>query len=127
MDAWCFGVTIHADSSPPGALPDTPEVRAALADPDVLLRAAHEASAGWSAPFGGPDGVALLPAELRRQLDDKANEVSALRSAAVAEMLRDRSLSTAGKILGIGKTAVDKINKKALDSEFIHLVAKGLW
>lgn len=118
---------MHAATPIPGPLPDTPEVHAALADPDVLLRAACQAAAGWSEPFGGPQGVALLTAEIRRQLDEKANEVSSLRSAAVAEMLRDQSLSTVGKLLGIGKTAVDKINKKALGSDFKHLVAKGTW
>ncbi|MGB3676803.1 MAG: hypothetical protein WA988_20430 [Candidatus Nanopelagicales bacterium] len=108
-------------------LPDTPEVRAALADPKVLLDAADAGGDGWAVPFGGPQGVAQLTGEIRHLLEEQARDVAALRAVAVAELLRDQSMSVVGQLLGIGKSAVHKINQAASGSPFEFLLARGQW
>lgn len=118
---------MHPTQRGDGRLPDTPAVRAALMDPDSLLAAAAAGGKGWADAYGGPEGVALLADEIRRQLDRQARQVAELRAVAVAELLRDRSLASAGKLLGIGKTAVHKINRSALGSTYERLLKKGQW
>lgn len=110
-------------------IPDTPEVRAALDDPWLLVKAATGNGPGWSEPYGGPEGVALLATEIRERLDVQARAIAELRSVAVAELLRDQSLSAVGKVLGIGKTAVHKIVNEVSKRphNYRHLLAEGKW
>jgi hypothetical protein len=111
-------VTDFSDRQPDGASTDW----------RALLGAAAAAAPGWSTPYGGPEGVAVLAAELRRQLDDEARLLSALRAVAVAELLRERSMANVGESLGISKAAVQKINAAAgRRGPFYNLLASGDW
>lgn len=114
---------------PPPDVPDTPAVQAALADHTLLIQAAHNGVPGWSEPYGGPAGVAALAGTIRDHLTAQAQEMASLRSAAVAELLRDRSLSAVGTALGISKQAVHKINSDAMKGSrsSTRLLAEGLW
>ncbi|MGI6797751.1 hypothetical protein [Gordonia sihwensis] len=117
------------DFHPPedSPLPNTEQVRAALSNPQRLLEDAAAATPGWSAPYGGPDGVAVLSGMLRHELDALAREISSLRTVAIAEMLREDSLATAGRKLGLGRTGVHKLSSQARKSRFVSLLTKGLW
>ena len=87
-----------------------------LADPEPFLDAAANGEPGWSAAYGGPDGVAVITGRLRDHLRDKQRQVASLRAAAVATMLRDRSLAAVGRLLGVGKTAVHKVHQEGIAS-----------
>lgn len=111
----------------PDGVPDTPEVRAVLADYSLLLQAARSGRPQWSAPYGGPKGVAVLAVLIRDHLTSQAQQAASLRAVAIGELLRDQSLSAVGAALGISKQAVHKANRDALSGAFAPLLAEGLW
>ncbi|MGO1971855.1 MAG: hypothetical protein ACTH2Q_02750 [Propionibacteriaceae bacterium] len=120
-------MTSPATSARP--LPDRPAVLAALKEPWRLVEAARTGGQAWSEPYGGPEGVAVLATEIRDQLERQVRAVAELRAVAVAELLRDRSLSDVGSVLGIGKTAVHKINREVATRPhaYGHLLLGGQW
>ena len=116
-------------TAPGTPVPNTAEVRAALEDPIGFLAIAAAGANGWSEPYGGPAGVALLSGHIRDWMDQQSHAFSALRAVAVAELVRDESLAGVGRILGVTKSAVDRINKEVArkPSPFINLLAEGTW
>lgn len=100
-----------------------------LAAIDRLLTAARTGDPGWSATFGGPNGVALaadLGSELATQL---VTELIALRTAAIAQLLEEESLRAVARRTGINRSTISKTHR-AWDpalTPFARLVDEKSW
>lgn len=77
-------------------------------DPGRFLHRLREAEAGWSAEHGGPAGIALLTLRLQDRLKVQAQELAAVRAAAIAELLKTQSLADVARQLGVSKQAISK-------------------
>lgn len=98
-------------------------------DPLELLRAAQDAGPGWSAAYGGPEGVAVLAEAARQAVMAQAGDLAALRRVAIAELCRDRHLADIGRSLGISKAAVHKLHREVdrQPHELDRLLSEGIW
>lgn len=76
--------------------------------PGEFLRQVATAHPGWSAPYGGPEGVARATLTMQDVLKVQASELAAVRAAAIEELLTTRSLSEVARMLGVSKQAVSK-------------------
>lgn len=82
-----------------------------LADAARLLADAHRAEPGWSAPYGGPEGVALEAERLRAATTHLLTELIDLRSAAYAELLEEESLRAVEKRTGLSRSTISKAHR----------------
>ena len=73
---------------------------------------AAAAEPGWSEPFGGPRGVALLAPALQEAALAEIGSISRVRSMAIRELLNTHSLAEVAKMLGISKQAVSQAAKQ---------------
>lgn len=83
---------------------------------DELLEAARTANTGWSSTWGGPAGVERLAVTLQQDLLMQAEALAGLRSLALTQMLRDRSVADVARELGTSRQAVAKAAARARDA-----------
>lgn len=119
------GVTDTSPKPPPGV--DLPYD--SRPDPLELLQAAHAAEPGWSEPFGGPEGVAVLAELARQAVMRQAGDLAALRRVAIAEWCRTSTPPEIGRALGISRNAVHKLNNEVARQphDLNRLLWEGLW
>lgn len=90
----------------------TPEVMSTeITAPATFLTLVRNAHKGWSAPLGGPEGVARLTVSLQDALKMQAEQLAGVRAAAIAEMLQTQSLSQVARALGVSKQAISRASK----------------
>lgn len=77
-------------------------------DPSSFLREVRDAHPGWSTPRGGPEGVARHIDELQQVLRVQAQELAAVRAAALQELLQTHSLAEVADMFGVTRPAVYK-------------------
>lgn len=91
---------------------DRPRVHDALgADrptPEQFLREIADPAPGWSARYGGPDGVIALTARLLDDIADMSTAVAAIRTTAIQEEMRADSATNIARRHGISRQAVQK-------------------
>lgn len=80
-------------------------------NPVTFVEAAENATPGWTEQYGGLEGIALLCAQIQRQLGDLSEAVAAIRVAAVQGLLETQSGVEVSKSLGVSKAAISKINR----------------
>ncbi|MFI5494159.1 hypothetical protein [Actinoplanes sp. NPDC051859] len=104
-----------------GLAPET--VKAVLDDGgDALYAAASSNQDGWAVQFGGPLAVALLAAEISALAAHLNSRASAVRAAAVEELLDEFSAVTVAARLGVSRQKVYDICRGNLGADFIRQV-----
>ncbi|MBN6750220.1 helix-turn-helix domain-containing protein [Micrococcus luteus] len=78
-------------------------------DPGEFLNEVRHATPGWSAPYGGPEGIERLTVQLQDTLKQQSRDVAAVRVAAIQHMLTTQSASEVARRLGISRQALSKI------------------
>lgn len=76
--------------------------------PHEFLATTRNAEPGWSTPYGGPEGIARLCAELQTELVRQSEQIAAIRTAAIRQLLTTRSGVDVAHTLDISKSAVSK-------------------
>ncbi|HKW06638.1 MAG TPA: hypothetical protein VJS19_03615 [Candidatus Dormibacteraeota bacterium] len=89
---------------------------------DSLYEAAGSGSAGWADAYGGPLAVALLAAEVSALAAHLNSRGSAVRSAAVAELLDEFSAVTVAERLGVSRQQVYEVRRGEVKNEYISRV-----
>lgn len=109
-------------------------VEEVLRDPSGFLAAAAEAAPGWSARYGGPEGVAQLASALHEHLAQITQRNAALRGATVLYLHTHRSLQllTIARLLGVTKGAVNHVIQRARSDSargtgFTQLESPSAW
>lgn len=85
--------------------------RAALMERAATASLSHP-DPGWSAQWGGPDGVARLASQAAMVLRARADELDALRAAAVARLTQDDSPAQVARDFGVSRPAIIKTARK---------------
>ena len=106
-----------------------------LRDPAGFLTAAEEAAPGWSARYGGPEGVAQLTSVLHDHLAQLTQTNAALRTATVVYLRThpQMSLLTIARLLGVTKGVIQKVMRRAEEDAadgqrpFAHLESPRSW
>lgn len=95
---------------------------AALVDGgDALYAASRTATDGWSEPFGGDLGVALLAAEVSALAAHLNSRASAVRALAVDALLDDYSAVAVASALGVSRQKVYDISKGGTVAAFLDI------
>jgi hypothetical protein len=106
-----------------------------LRDPAAFLDAAAKAAPGWSARYGGPEGVAQLTIVLHDHLADLTKRNADLRTSTLIYLRTGANMSLAklGNLLGMSRQRVgvaarggDTGARKAL-RPFAHLESPDRW
>lgn len=92
---------------------------------DELVRLAHDGDSGWSAQFGGPEGVAVLAESLRQVALQEAQDLLQVRTAAMLALLRDHRMVDVADLLGMSKQAVYKARETAQLDGRLRDLAEG--
>jgi len=88
---------------------------------DALYAASRAGEDDWTAPFGGPLGVALLAAEVSALAAHLNSRASAVRALAVDALLDDYSAVAVASALGVSRQKVYDISKGGTLSAFIDI------
>lgn len=95
-------------------------VAATLADGGDALHAARSSGdPDWAAPFGGPLAVALLAAEVGALTAHLTSRASAVRGAAVDDLLEDVSAVSVAAALGVSRQKVYDIARARRAGPFL--------
>jgi hypothetical protein len=98
------------------------DLAAAFADGgDALYAASRARAAGWSEPFGGDLGVALLAAEVSALAAHLNSRASAVRALAVDALLDDYSAVAVAAALGVSRQKVYDISKGGTVAAFLDI------
>lgn len=81
--------------------------------PSEFIEEAHSGQPGWSAAYGGPDGVIALTGELLETLATQSRLIAAVRTAAIREQLRTEAATSIAARHHISRQAVSKTAKAA--------------
>lgn len=76
--------------------------------PEAFLAEVARAEPGWSARYGGIDGVISLTARLLEDVADMSAAVAAIRTTAIQEELRRDSATSIARRHGISRQAVTR-------------------
>lgn len=76
--------------------------------PETFLNLIAEPEPGWSAQFGGPDGIIGLTGTLLEDLAQQSSIIAAVRTAAIREQLRAEPGTAIARRHHISKQAVHK-------------------
>jgi len=99
---------------------------AALSDGgDALYAASRARAGGWSEPFGGDLGVALLAAEVSALAAHLNSRASAVRALAVDALLDDYSAVAVASALGVSRQKVYDISKGGSTAAFLDISPWG--
>ena len=98
------------------------DLAAALSDGgDALYAASRSRAEGWSEPFGGDLGVALLAAEVSALAAHLNSRASAVRALAVDALLDDYSAVAVASALGVSRQKVYDISKGGTVAAFLDI------
>lgn len=106
-----------------------------LRDPATFLEAAAKAEPGWSARYGGPEGVVELTSVLQEHLAQLTKLNAAARAATVVYLRTYPKLSllTVARLLGGSKSLAQKLERRAGGDStteawrFTHLESPAAW
>lgn len=100
-----------------------------LAKPTDFLAAAAEAAPGWSARYGGPEGVVQLTSVLQDHLAHLTKVNAELRTSTVIYLKTHAglSLTTLARLLGVTKGAVQHVLRRTELGPFARLDEREAW
>lgn len=106
-----------------------------LSDPTTFLQAAAQATPGWAARYGGPEGVAQLTSVLHDHLAELTKLNAELRLSTLLYLRKPGRWSFAelGELLGVSRQTVQRTMARANDGDqaaprrFANLESRNGW